>query len=334
MSVDSTQRDRRILAIDGGGIKGAFAASLLTEIEEGTQQPLASQFDLIVGTSTGGILALGLGLGFSASDIRSFYQTLGPKVFAARPLARWSSGWLKPKYDSTPLQDALTETFGERQLGESNVRLVIPSLSLETGQVYLYKTAHHERLERDFRETAVRVAMATSSAPTYFPTHRSSPGVPLVDGGVWANNPTGLAVVEAIGILEWPRESIRVFSVSCLADTFDAGRARLRPKGRVFWATRVADLFMAAQSSSSTSTAEVLVGKDRVYRIEPRVPRGRFELDSVAELESLVGLGAEEGRKALPRFRSEFLLGPAEPFVPCYSLGEGVDRQVAPAKMP
>ena len=74
---------------------------------------------------------------------------------------------------------------------DSKKRLVIPSLNLENGEVYIYKTAHHPRLERDHKEKVVDVALATASAPTYFPTHRSPRGTPLIDGGMWANNPVG-----------------------------------------------------------------------------------------------------------------------------------------------
>ena len=114
------------------------------------------------------------------------------------------------KYDSAPLKKALVAKFGDRKLGESTNRLVIPSVNLETGEVHVYKTSHHPRFERDLHERIVDVALATSAAPTYFPTHRSDAGTPLVDGGIWANNPTGMAVVEAIGVLEWPRGTIRL----------------------------------------------------------------------------------------------------------------------------
>jgi hypothetical protein len=77
-----TNQPRRILAIDGGGIKGTFPAAFLAAVEETIEQPIHKYFDLIVGTSTGGIIALGLGLGMTARDIEQFYETYGPRIFA------------------------------------------------------------------------------------------------------------------------------------------------------------------------------------------------------------------------------------------------------------
>src|SRR5206468_3108582 len=131
----------------------------------------------------------------------------------AAPYRRSRGAWGQAEvsaYTSEPLRAALEEKFGDRRLGESRSRLVIPSVNLETGEVYIYKTAHHPRFERDYRERVVDVGLATAAAPTYFPTHRSAAGLPLIDGGMWANNPTGLATVEAIGVLGWERTSLRV----------------------------------------------------------------------------------------------------------------------------
>ena len=77
---------------------------------------------------------------------------------------------------SVPFANILEEQFGERRLGEIGNRLVIPSLNLDTGEVYVYKTAHQERLERDYKVPAVTVAMATAAAPVYFPAHRTAAG--------------------------------------------------------------------------------------------------------------------------------------------------------------
>jgi uncharacterized protein len=306
---------RRILSIDGGGIKGAFPASFLAAVEDSIEDRVADHFDLIVGTSTGGIVALGLGLGLSATDILRFYEDSGPKVFGGNRVLRGIRRLGVSKYDNVPLRTALEDVFAEKKLGESSKRLVIPSLNLENGEVYIYKTAHHPRLERDYREKAVDVALATSAAPTFLPTHRSAMGVPLIDGGVWANNPVGLAVVEAIGVLGWPRESLRVLSLGCTSEPLGIGRGRSKGLGLGYWATRITELFMAAQSSSSTGTAYVLVNHDDVLRVDPQVPRGRFGLDVHQGIKSLRGLGYSEARKELPKVRRMFIdERPAETF--------------------
>jgi len=307
---------RRILSIDGGGIKGVVPAAFLAQLEEALGESITHFFDLIAGTSTGGIIALGLGLDLSAADILHFYEHLGPAIFAGNRLARGLRRVGFAKYHAQPLRRALEATFGEKTLGESRTRLVIPSLNLETGEVHLYKTAHHPRFEVDYKERAVEVALATAAAPTYFPTYRSAKGIPFIDGGIWANNPTGLAVVEAIGVLDWPRDAIRVLSLGCVTEPLHTGLVRSLPLGLGYWALKITDVFMTAQSFSSLGTAYVLIGHEHVLRISPTIGRGQFSLDSVKEIASLRGLGSSEARKALPRIRELFCQTRAESFVP------------------
>jgi patatin-like phospholipase/acyl hydrolase len=308
-----------ILALDGGGIKGVFPASFLATVEDSLGESIANYFDLIVGTSTGGIIALGLGLGWSAQEILTFYEELGPKVFRAGRFSRLRQLRFA-KYGQEALREALESKFGDKRLGDSAKRLVVPSLNLETGEVHIFKTSHHPRFERDYKERVVDVALATSAAPTYFPTHQGSAGTPLIDGGIWANNPTGLAIVEAIGVLNWQRETLKVLSLGCTTEAFSAARGRRRNVGLAYWVTKVADVFMAAQSFSSLGTAYVLVGHENVYRISPNVPKGNFGLDVVKEIPSLKGLGATEARKALPQLREKFFQMRAEPFEPFHKL--------------
>lgn len=309
----------KILSIDGGGIKGVFPASFLATIEDSIDGKINEYFDLIVGTSTGGIIALGLGMGFSAKEMLNFYEDLGPAVFKGNRLLLTLKRLGFGKYDVQPLKEALISKFTERKFGESVNRLVIPSVNLETGEVHVYKTSHHPRFERDYKEKVVDVALATSAAPTYFPTHRSTAGIPLVDGGVWANNPMGLAVVEAIGVLNWPRESLKVLSVGCTSEPLNIGAARTRSLGLGYWGMKMVDLFMSTQSFASYGTAQLLAGHTNVQRFSPVVPNGRFGLDVVSEIGSLKGLGNSEARKALPNIRHLFT-NKVQPFEPYHKL--------------
>ena len=304
---------RRILALDGGGIKGIFAASFLATVEDSIKDRIANYFDLIVGTSTGGIIALGLGLGLSAKEILAFYEESGPLIFGGNRLLRWFRWLGTSKYSSGPLEEALNGCFGEKKLGDSEKRLVIPCLNLENGEVHVYKTAHHSRLMRDYKERAIDVALATAAAPTYFPTHRSIAGTPLIDGGLWANNPVGISVVEAISVLNWPRDSIKVLSLGC-TEPLNVNWGRRISLGKSYWAFKLLDVFMYAQSNSSLGTAKLLAGHDNVIRIAPGLPPGRFSLDGTKELPSLTGLGDSTAREALPKLCEIFLTAPVEPF--------------------
>ncbi|MDD5463618.1 MAG: CBASS cGAMP-activated phospholipase [Candidatus Moranbacteria bacterium] len=310
---------KKILSIDGGGIKGVFPASFLSVIEETTGKKISEYFDLIVGTSTGGIIALGLGMGFSAKELLEFYEEMGPKVFKGNKLTRFLRSIGISKYDDRALRKALEMKFADRKLGESKNRLVIPSLNIENGEVHVYKTAHHQRFQRDYNVKVVEVALATTAAPTFFPTHKSASGVPLVDGGLWANNPMGLAVVEAIGVLDWPRDELKILSIGCTSEPLSVKWARKFSMGKAYWGFKVVDVFMSAQSSASLGTAQLLAGHKNVIRISPIVAKGKFGLDITEGINSLKGLGDTEARKALPEIES-FFIDKAEPFNPIYPL--------------
>jgi patatin-like phospholipase/acyl hydrolase len=287
---------KRILAIDGGGIKGVFAASFLASIEETTGRNISDYFDLIVGTSTGGILALGLGTGFSATEY-------GGDIFEVQKFG-WLKKWFVCQYNQCCLKTALEEKLGaDLILGHSQKRLVVPAFNLDTGQVHVYKTSHHPRLEYDYKCKVVDIALATSAAPTYFQSFRASNGIPLIDGGVYANNPVGMAVVEAISVLNWHRDQLSVLSLGCTSEPLDI---RQHTKGRLYWALKGTEVFLKAQSSLSLGTAVLLAGHDNIKRIDPIVSNNRFALDKIKEIGSLKGLGIAEARSHLPYLRQMF----------------------------
>jgi patatin-like phospholipase/acyl hydrolase len=116
---------RRILSIDGGGVKGVMPAAFLAAVEQSIGRPIGDYFDLIAGTSTGGIIALGLGLGMPATDIVRFYEDLGPAIFGGSRLWRIVRRAGVSAYTSQPLRAALKEKFADRRLGESRTRLVM-----------------------------------------------------------------------------------------------------------------------------------------------------------------------------------------------------------------
>lgn len=324
---------RRILALDGGGIKGAFAAAFLEAIEDSTDKRIADHFDLIAGTSTGGIIALGLGLGMSAKEILQFYVNEGPRIFDQQnPLdqSNWLlqiMGWFErhkkngkqlgaPKYDPSQLKGALERAFKSKRLGDSRVRLVIPAYAAVKEDVYVFKTRHHPRFQMDWKESAVTVALATAAAPTYFKAHSMPSGAPLIDGGIWANNPVGLAAVEARSVLEWHDDELYIVRLGCTEEVLDipiqSGYAGLLRK--------TTNLFMQGQSRGADGTAKLLSNHrdedPRYFSIQPKASPGMFTLDGVGMISLLCGLGETCARAALPLFEKHFLYEKAEPFYP------------------
>lgn len=321
---------KRILSIDGGGIRGTFPAAFLASLEADLDRPIGEYFDLIAGTSTGGIIAIGLAMGLPAKDILALYEERGPEIFSqtksglagcADRLLR-KIKWLAwgPKYDPRALHAALTDVLKDRRLGDAKTRLLIPAWHQQMGSVYIFKTAHHERLRTDYKDLAVDAAMATAAAPTYFREFITARDVGLVDGGIWANNPTGIAVAEGIGTLGWEPREIRILSIGCLEDVMtmrDAyGAARLAPK--------LAGLFMAGQSHGSNGLAHILTGDvggaghKAVYRVSQPVPEGFFTLDDTSKIQKLKSRAFAQARIEEPNLRSVFFSEPAAPFEPVY----------------
>jgi patatin-like phospholipase/acyl hydrolase len=211
-------REFKILSIDGGGLRGMFPAALLAWLEEHTGATIADHFDLIVGTSTGGIIALGLAAGLPAAHIREFYTQKGPLIFP-RKRGRLTEAWRAlrkygmVRHEREPLEKALREVLGQLTMGDLKKRVVVPTFDAVAGEIRLIKTAHHSHIRRDHQRTLVDVALATSAAPTYLPGHTTKLGERLLDGGIWANNPIAVAVVEAVGYLRISPESVRVLSL-------------------------------------------------------------------------------------------------------------------------
>lgn len=317
-------------------MKGAFPAAFLARIEESTGKRIADHFDLIAGTSTGGIIALAIGLGVPAQDILRFYEEHGPQIFAQSGESRRAWGliqkmigksgrrvrrWVGPAYDPAALRTALSSVFADKKLAQSTVRLVVPAYDIGTRSVYVFKTAHHVRFELDHKQKAVDVALATAAAPTYFPAHELEDGALLVDGGVWANNPAGIAAVEAIGVLGWPGESLRILSLGCTDPLYTCP-----PRGgKLDFALSLNTFFQQGQSVSSLGIAKLLCGHKesapRLFRYNLDVEDGKFDLDNTGAIGELVGIGATIARTALPAVRQVFLDEPAEKFIPFHRDG-------------
>lgn len=195
-------RDFKILSIDGGGIKGLFSARVLSEIET-LHGSLTEHFDMLCGTSTGGLIALALAAGKSATEIVEFYKEWGDRIFPTGKIGRkWRNFRFYVaggKYGDENLKQAVAHILGEKQMCDANSYLCIPTVNLTTASPWVFKTDHDAALTRDSNIPMVDVALATSAAPFYFPVAVSSsvPGGYYVDGGLWANNPAFVGLLEA-----------------------------------------------------------------------------------------------------------------------------------------
>ena len=247
---------------------------------------IAGYFDLIAGTSTGGIIALGLAAGFTGKDLRQLYIERGDEIFPPHGpgfigrIGRRLSAWrrlLRYSYDQTALARVLTEYLGDRKLGSATVRLCIPSFEGVHGEVYIFKTPHHPDFRKDLHEPMVKVALATSAAPTYYRPLRDA-SYTFIDGGVWANNPIMIALTEALTSFKVTRDQIRILSLGCGDNPYSVTGAKVSKGGMWHWRD-IINGAMRLQSQNALGQAGLLVGPERILRIDlPRtVPS--IELD-------------------------------------------------------
>ena len=115
-----------------------------------------------------------------------------------------------------------------------------------------------------------------------------------------------MSVVEAIALLDWPRDSLKILSLGCTTEPLNVKLGRNVSLGGLYWATKFVDVFMHAQSHASLGTSKLLAGHENVIRIDPPVARGKFGLDKASGIPSLKGLGESQAREALPKLREIF----------------------------
>jgi predicted acylesterase/phospholipase RssA len=316
----------QILALDGGGIRGLFSAAILALIERDLGTKVVDHFDLIVGTSTGGIVAIGLGLGLEPRQLVDFYLRHCPEIFKNRLHMRSVLQWFRRKYSSEGLSSALKEALSDRLFGESSKRLVIPAYNLGDDDVYLFRTPHHQRLRRDYRTPAWQVAVATSAAPTFFPACGEVDHLRLVDGGIWANNPAMVGLVEAVGTLGVNIGSIKMLSIGTY-DSVQSRPSRLDRGGKIAWArgAAVVDVLMRAQSIGINNQVRFLVGSERFVRIDPRVPAADISLDLPCKVDDLLAKAAHHSRIFMPQIEKTFFDHKAKPYHPLYAVKENRD---------
>jgi len=189
----------RILTFDGGGIRGLVTLAMLKRLEAAVPN-LIKGADLFAGTSTGGIIALGLAAGKSVDEMIALYRDNGKKIFDDSWLddIRDIGGIAGADYDQKNLEKILKDIFKGRRLKDLGKRVLIPSFDLDNEATDKSKRAWNPKFFHNFPgrdsdggELVVEVALNTSAAPTYFPTHNGH-----IDGGVVANNPSMAAVAQ------------------------------------------------------------------------------------------------------------------------------------------
>ena len=231
--VESKQQRFQILALSGGGFRGLYTAKILADLEEEIRAPIATRFDLIAGTSIGGILALAIASGIPAKAMVDLFVEHGEEIFKRRFSLM---GMLRAPYSAKPLQSLLSapSLFGQRTLGDCKHPVLIPAINYSSGQPQVFKTSHHPSFKRDHKFRLVDIALATSAAPAYFPRHTFNNNQ-YVDGGLYANAPGLLADHEAQTFFRQPSETVHLLSIGTMSSKFTANPGRNRDGGTYDW---------------------------------------------------------------------------------------------------
>lgn len=303
----------KILSLDGGGIRGIYTAEILRHCEEQfcRGKSIAQYFDMVAGTSTGGIIALGIGLGISTSDIIAFYCEDGRKIFPPLPDGRfrqclhWLKWLYKTKLNHNELEEALRRRFKDHLFGESVTRLVIPAFMMPKTEIAVFKTDHHEDFGQDHLAPAWKVARSTSAAPTYLKGHEhKESGRTFIDGGVWANNPVMIALVDALTTYELRLDQIDVLSIGTGNTPFELARRKVF--GGLYAWKEIIKAAMFLTTDNATSQAKLLLGPDSCLRLEPIGESAQIEMDdydsAMAQLPKLAKRDYEVNKEKISRY--------------------------------
>ena len=200
----------KILALDGGGVRGIYSAHVLRRLCESFDLTPSRTFDLIVGTSTGSIIAAAPATDYDLADVCEKYETSAPQIFTSSLLP--NKGIFGSKYSQRPLKDLLESVFHSKTLGQVTNRLVIPATDISNGNVYVFKSSYDPSFVRDRATPVATAVLASCAAPLFFDP--VSVGTYLVaDGGMWANNPSVVALTEGLSRLKQKLDDIRILSI-------------------------------------------------------------------------------------------------------------------------
>jgi patatin-like phospholipase/acyl hydrolase len=271
----------RVLAIDGGGIRGLIPALLLAELEERAGQPVFELFDLMAGTSTGGILVCALAGPdpLPAVEVAAIYEEEGPRIFDRSVFQRVRSadGLLDEKYDAAALDRALERFLSDKRLSGARPELLVPTYDTASPGPYFFKTSN---AQADAAEDAPlsEVARATSSAPTYFEPLELGPRV-LIDGGVFAVNPAMSAFAEAVRMRSG---EVTLLSLGTGERTRKRSFEEIKDWGLVEWARPILDVVFDGSSDAVDYQLRHALEAGRYWRFQIELTRASDDLDDAS----------------------------------------------------
>lgn len=281
-----SQPSFHVLALSGGGFRGLYTATVLKELESDFGAPIANHFDLICGTSAGGLLAMGLAAEVPAAELQAMFELSGSRIFGSANwivrLWRTITSSISTRHGPRGLRSVLEERFNTKTVGDLRHRLLVPAVNYSTGRGQFFKTPHTPDLSRDHKLKLVDVGLATAAAPTYFPLHKIGDIGTFADGGLVANSPGLLGLHEARHIIKVAREvRVRVLAIGTMTQGATLpGSATLR-RGILRWGTKLFDLVISAQEFAVHSMLTHELGDDYYPIDDPATPQQSKDISAL-----------------------------------------------------
>lgn len=288
-------RKNLAIAIDGGGIRGLIVTQALTALEEHLGFSLHERARLVVGTSTGSIIAAGIAAGFSAQALTQRYYDMGRTIFP-NSLRKLLFPLTRTRYHDGPLHDALRLHFGEMQMGDfwqasPSTDLVITTFDLMENRTRFIKPWKSEYTHWP----VVKAVQASCTVPTYFPLVENR----YIDGGVGSYaNPCYVAAYEAQECLHWDLAETTLISIGTGRSPYSYDPAKAQRIWLLDWIKRILGVFSQSANDQQVHLVETFF-KDLDFRRFQIDLRENIEMDEVRQIERLVAYGARLGRMIL-----------------------------------
>jgi len=285
-----------ILSIDGGGIRGVFPAYVLACMNERLDINILDSFDMVTGTSTGAIVAAGVVSNIAGNDLVNLFKEKGSEIFKKKGswLPKAYQAGFRSVYDNEELAATLSDTLGEITLGEISKPLLLPATDIGYGGVHVFKSSYSKDFTRDKSVKLVDAVLASCSAPTFFDPTKVQKYL-LADGGLWANNPSLAAVIDANRRLDIPLDKVKVLSLgtgfSRKAYGVELGRKWGLLNG---WnGKKFIEFMMSLQGQSTSNYLQLLLKPEQVLRIDFESDNP-LPLDDVAQIDELISRADRE----------------------------------------
>lgn len=287
----------KMLCIDGGGIRGVFAISILKEIEKEVGKPINLLFDCISGTSTGSIIAASAALEVEMEKVLKNYKKYGEKIF----IQQAKVGLFRSVYSSNYLRKYLQQEFGEITLKDIQHPLLIPAVDLSHGKPFVYRSDYGSSNQQDHNVPLWDAVLSSCSAPLYFAPNNIDNEYLSIDGGLWANNPSLVCMTEAIHHFQIPMSEIQILSIGTGQQKIDFSIEKKLDWGINKWlpfklpsmkvTPKLLDLALHLSSESVSYHCKLLL-KDHYLRLNEELGE-EIPFDELQSVEYLIDLGKD-----------------------------------------